>query len=403
MVLLITIAVCAVVGVLVSQPNIQTTGEASTDLCSYRNEMNARTECKCFEELATPLQGEQYINWQRTKARLTNTTSMPFDFHVTDCVLENLALVTLVEMMTGDGSEVLTVTSRDPIIEIAARFAVISFYVALNGDDWDRNDGWLDIGIRPCSWFGIECTMSGRPSGLLLNRNNLHGNLTATASLSMLSMLGAIDLGDNPGITGTLPSEIFTLHSLKSIDLRSNGIQGSIPNLCQTEVLDAINVINLSNNSLTGRLPTELGCLYRLRSLRLELNRLTGPIPSEISNMSSLEVFTVHDNKLTGTLPPIVDGLEYLKIFGVHNNNLVGEIHAISGNLGRISFMDLSFNQFSGSMPKAFDNCSDSNYIDMILVDCDDFYNQTACSNDSVCCFCSETFQRYDDFGSWMV
>ena len=113
--------------------------------------MNARTECKCFGELATPLEDEQKSRRQRIKASLMNTTSTMFDFNITDCVLENRALVTLVEMGTGDGGEFLNLTFRDPNILIAESFAAISFYLALNGVNWDRNDGWLDIGISPCS------------------------------------------------------------------------------------------------------------------------------------------------------------------------------------------------------------------------------------------------------------
>ena len=67
----------------------------------------------------------------------------------------------------------------------------------------------------------------------------------------------------------------------------------------------------LGNNSLTGRLPVELGDLTGIESLLLDFNDLEGPIPAEFGSLGSLTELGVTGNSgMSGALPASLTGLE---------------------------------------------------------------------------------------------
>jgi hypothetical protein len=41
------------------------------------------------------------------------------------------------------------------ILEIVA--ALTDFFHATNGQNWTKNDGWLQPNTDPCTWFGVTC------------------------------------------------------------------------------------------------------------------------------------------------------------------------------------------------------------------------------------------------------
>jgi len=62
--------------------------------------------------------------------------------------------------------------------------------------------------------------------------------------------------------------------------------------------------LSLEENSLTGTLPSEMGRLSWLRSLRLSGNRnLSGSIPTEYANMVEMRRMILNDTQVTGTVP----------------------------------------------------------------------------------------------------
>ena len=70
--------------------------------------------------------------------------------------------------------------------------------------------------------------------------------------------------------------------------------------------------LHLANNSLTGKIPTELGGMVSARTIDLESNILVGSIPSELGNLSFLRVLKLANNALTGTVPESLDKLANL-------------------------------------------------------------------------------------------
>ncbi|KAF5777259.1 putative non-specific serine/threonine protein kinase [Helianthus annuus] len=62
-----------------------------------------------------------------------------------------------------------------------------------------------------------------------------------------------------------------------------------------------LNVIDISNNILTGVVPSSLGSLKYLYSLHLQNNKFEGDIPVPLQNLTDLVTIDLGNNLFTGT------------------------------------------------------------------------------------------------------
>ncbi|VEU36663.1 unnamed protein product [Pseudo-nitzschia multistriata] len=85
---------------------------------------------------------------------------------------------------------------------------------------------------------------------------------------------------ENPGISGSLPSEIMGLSSLNAMFLQANGITGSLP--VDFGRLSSLKTFVAVRNRLTGRIPSSLALIPDLGTFIAAYNFLTGTIPSEL-------------------------------------------------------------------------------------------------------------------------
>ncbi len=154
--------------------------------------------------------------------------------------------------------------------------ALVTFYEAANGDEWNHREGWLTAPDVD-DWYGVT-TEGGTVIGLDLHANNLIGDI------------------------GTIPSQLTVLSNLKRLDLSSNMLTGDIPS--EFEELSNLEELSLAGNRLTGEIPLELGNLLTLTVLTLSDNRLTGAVEGNLESLLNLEVLDLSDNiGLSGGLP----------------------------------------------------------------------------------------------------
>ncbi|XP_043817060.1 putative receptor-like protein kinase At3g47110 [Manihot esculenta] len=227
---------------------------------------------------------------------------------------------------------------------------------------------------------------------LYFDGNNFGGALPS--SIGNLSNLVQLGFGRNP-ISGTIPEEVGNLVNLYRLDMDRNFFSGSIPisfgklqklerltlnqNLLSGEIPASLGNITklywleLEGNKFQGNITPSLGSCRNLRFLDVSRNKLTGFIPREILGLSSLsETLNLSQNSLTGPLPLEVGSLRSINALDVSENKLSGEIPRTIGDLSRLEilnmqekllflqYLNLSFNNFEGEVPKTgvFSNAS---------------------------------------------
>nr|XP_017227347.1 PREDICTED: LRR receptor-like serine/threonine-protein kinase GSO1 isoform X2 [Daucus carota subsp. sativus] len=202
--------------------------------------------------------------------------------------------------------------------------------------------------------------------------------------LSLLLNLQILDLSFNDINLSVIPEWLLGLPSLSQIYLAGCGIRGEIPDYLQ-KASSSLQVLDLSENHLTGEIPTWFGNLTQIWSLNLSRNSLTSTIPKTITNLGSLTVLDIHSNKLTGTINEVfhiqsrfegsltyIDlsdnrftsgieqigrgsqtGIQYLNLSHNHFN---GRIPTLIGKLKSVDSLDLSYNELSSQLPISLAN-----------------------------------------------
>ncbi|CAN1828578.1 Receptor-like protein EIX2 [Linum perenne] len=223
---------------------------------------------------------------------------------------------------------------------------------------------------------------------LLLSENNLVGEIPS--SLRNLSALTSIDLGENQlsgeiprwigeklsatfilrlrsnKFHGQVPEALCNLQLLHFLDLSNNNLSGKIPKCLhnmtamvygnsselyyrdfqfrmayfkeETTVVTKgraydyhrnialLNVIDLSENNLTGLIPDEMTKLQAVRVLNLSNNHIIGEIPKKIGDLKVLETFDLSHNQLSGEIPTSLSSLTFLTNLVLSYNNFSGKI-----------------------------------------------------------------------------
>ncbi|CAI0546281.1 unnamed protein product [Linum tenue] len=92
--------------------------------------------------------------------------------------------------------------------------------------------------------------------------------------------------------------------------------------------LALLNVIDFSENNLSGPIPEEMTKLLSLRVLNLSSNHISGAIPEKIGDLKVLETLDLSHNQLSGEIPATLSSLTFLTHLIVSYNNFSGKIPA---------------------------------------------------------------------------
>ncbi|XVE63080.1 hypothetical protein DITRI_Ditri06bG0171100 [Diplodiscus trichospermus] len=147
----------------------------------------------------------------------------------------------------------------------------------------------------------------------------------------------------------SVPTWIFSLGGLLSIDLSDNKVEGVIPNGFQN--LSSLNFLDLSRNQFSpSSIPSWLSNLNKLQFLGLSGIGLQGNFSSVIGNMSSLTHLDLSNNQLETIVPKCLESLCNLKEMDLSYNRIDDEVSQITESLSKCSLESLNVrsNKLSG-------------------------------------------------------
>jgi len=228
--------------------------------------------------------------------------------------------------------------------------ALVNFYNATNGPNWQCNSHWLTDPVS--EWFGIY-TQNNRVEMILLTGNELEGELPA--SIGDLTALERLNINNNQ-LYGDIPDEIANLTKLKIISIAANLYTGEFP----TVICDLDSLIHLfaSDNSFEGEIPAEVFNMPMLEWLDLGYNSFSGCLPQE-NNLDSLEILYISHNLLSGEIPTGICNCTNLTGINISNNCFTGMLPPEIGNLTKLGQLWISSNMFSGEIPTEINNLTE--------------------------------------------
>ncbi|KAI3950163.1 hypothetical protein MKW92_044477 [Papaver armeniacum] len=303
-----------------------------------------------------------------------------------------------------------------------------------------------------CYWDGITCDGAGHVISLDLSCEFISGGINNSSSLFDLFYLERLNLANNifnspipygldqllnlrylnlsqSGFLGQIPMDILRMTRLVTLDLSSdfssvssieiaNSLRLDDPDfemLTQNLTglvglyLDGVNisehgskwcrilstslpklqVLSLSNCSLSGPLDSSLLKLQSLKILQLAGNNLSTVVPDFLADFPNLVSLDLFDCELYGEFPKrifYVKSLRYLDLSGnkrlqgslpefptegvlqelvLRGTSFSGELPHSIGNLKLLSRLDLSFCGFSGSIPDSISNLNHLQSLDL--------------------------------------
>ncbi|XP_031103031.1 probable leucine-rich repeat receptor-like protein kinase At5g49770 isoform X1 [Ipomoea triloba] len=266
--------------------------------------------------------------------------------------------------------------SRIQVLFLVFSIQISAILAETNADDLSAlnalKSSWSNLppnwsGTDPCgsNWDGIGCNNS-RVVEIKLSGIGLEG--TEFGDLGSFTELQHLDLSNNLGLKGTLPSSIGNLKNLTTLILVGCSFFGPIPDSIGS--LQQLVFISLTSNSFNGPIPRSIGNLSKLSWLDLSDNKLSGDIPVSngsrpgLDNLTNTRHFHLSQNQLSGRIPEKLfsPNMKLIHVILDHNQ-LRGEIPPTLGLVRTLEVVRLDSNTLSGSVPDTLNSLKGLNEL----------------------------------------
>lgn len=109
--------------------------------------------------------------------------------------------------------------------------------------------------------------------------------------------------------TGALPSMLFQLNNLATLQIGGNQFAGTMTDLGSMTRLETL----VLNESIQGTIGTSIGSLLALRELELRDAFIVGTIPTELGKCNLLQRLGLVNTAISGTIPTELGALTLLR------------------------------------------------------------------------------------------
>ncbi|XP_047080474.1 tyrosine-sulfated glycopeptide receptor 1-like isoform X1 [Lolium rigidum] len=177
-----------------------------------------------------------------------------------------------------------------------------------------------------CTWEGITCSGPSRTvTDVSLASRGLEGYISPF--LGNLTGLLRLNLSRN-SLSGGLPSELVSSSSIIILDVSFNRLTGGLSELPASTPVRPLQVLNISSNLFSGRFPTTIWEVMKsLVVLNASTNSFTGQIPTTpCISAPSFAVLELSFNQLSGNIPPGFSNCSMVKLLSAGYNNLSGTL-----------------------------------------------------------------------------
>jgi Leucine-rich repeat (LRR) protein len=232
------------------------------------------------------------------------------------------------------------------------------------------------VGLKiACNFFDFEDIEECKAATELFHYNDYQPNRTIPKEIGYLTQATYLRLD---GLSGTIPSQLFCLTKLRG--LISSGTEmgklaGTIP--ARISSLKHLDDLSFEYNQLSGTIPTSISALTKLTQLNFPSNKFKGNLEF-LSSLTNLKYISLTDNRMTGTIPTFFTRMPNLYWLDVVRNKLTGTLPSVLLKMEKLNYIYISDNNLVGNIPSC--------YGKRILVDCKEiicsccrYWNDTQC------------------------
>lgn len=287
-----------------------------------------------------------YINSKSTLFRLVHLQSLNladnnFNYSQIPTTIRNLPKLRYLNLSAS-------VFSGQVPSEVSQLSKLSSLDLSLNLDGVS-SDGLLTL--KPSNLATLVHNLT-RLENLYLSFTNISS--TIPESVANLSFLTSLDLR-NCQLFGEFPVRIFQLQNLKLLSVRYNpDLTGYLPEFNQSCPLSSL---LLAGTRFFGNIPSSIQKLDSLEELDVGgCNFSEGLVPSFLGKLTRLTYLDISKNNYGGPIPDSLANLTQLAVFRIGTSHLTGPIPSWLGNFSKLIYLDFSYNRLNGSIPKSFSN-----------------------------------------------
>ncbi|XVF78108.1 hypothetical protein PTKIN_Ptkin14bG0102600 [Pterospermum kingtungense] len=180
---------------------------------------------------------------------------------------------------------------------------------------------------------------------LVLRANRFYGTIEFSMDENAFPMLHILDLASN-NFSGELSVGFFK--ALKAMSIMTNGNKAKPDYIGERYYQDSVAIVNKGSVIFYQKILTIFACLD------LSGNTLHGRIIGEIQNLKSLKVLNLSYNSFFGSIPLALANLTDLESLDLSQNKFSGKIPLQLSRLTFLEVLNLSYNQLEGSIPQSY-------------------------------------------------
>lgn len=245
--------------------------------------------------------------------------------------------------------------------------ALITIYQSTGGANW--SNPWK-LSQRVTTWEGvtienqrvIALNLSGRNlrdslpdalgtlsqlRSLNISSNNLKGSLDMLTSLSNLKTFNMAATNYKSSY-GNVPSIFGKMRQLTSLNIAQNRFTNPISDTTGFFLLTDLEELYVNSNSFNGVMQSGFGNFRKLKKFNISASNLSGVLPSSLTNLRVLEEFYISSNRFDSDLGNIISAMPNLRVLSAASNKF-GKNRALPlplYDLKHLTYLDLSNNEY---------------------------------------------------------
>ncbi|KAB8085917.1 hypothetical protein EE612_008939 [Oryza sativa] len=231
---------------------------------------------------------------------------------------------------------------------------------------WEKMRSLVAINASNNSFTGqipsSFCT--GLPSFAMLDVSYNQFSGSIPPGIGKCTALKVLKAGHN-NISGALPDDLFHATSLECLSFPNNDLQGTIDGVLMIKLSNLV-FLDLAWNRFSGTIPDSIGKLKRLQEFHMNNNNISGELPSSLGDCTNVITINLENNKLAGELSKVnFSNLHNLQALGLSSNYFTGTIPDSIYSCSTLTWLRLSRNKLQGQLTEKLENLKSLTFVSL--------------------------------------